>query len=102
MLITDGYNTGAISASSPVFKLGGGRYSITMIAGTWGTSAAFQSLGPDGSTYITAPTLEGGTGNAATLSANGSCVCDLPNGSYRFTLTGSFTNFRGTVSGVNQ
>lgn len=68
-----------LAATPAPFALRGGKYAVAAI-GTWGGgSAKLQTLGPDGSTYLS---VSSGTD----FSANGYGVVDLPPGMYQLTI----------------
>lgn len=79
-----------ISASTAAFTLKGGYYMVAAVFS--GTSVELQALGPDASTWLSAPT-------ALKLSATGMIAGYLPPGQYRFTLT-SATSAYCSVTGV--
>jgi hypothetical protein len=65
-----------ISATTAGFLLKGGKYFLSCIASTYGT-ATLQTLGADGSTWLTAATA---------FAANGTETADLCAGQYRVAL----------------
>jgi hypothetical protein len=65
-----------ISATTAAFLLKGGKYFLSCIASTYGT-VTLQTLGADGSTWLTAATA---------FAANGTETADLCGGQYRFAL----------------
>lgn len=73
----DGQIFSNISATTAAFKLNGGTYGVAAV-GTWGGgSATLQTLGPDGTTWLTAATA---------FSANGYETAILSPGQYRFAV----------------
>lgn len=68
------------------FSLKGGRYSMTVVASTFGTNITLQQLGPDSSTWVPAPAAIG----TNPLTAAGTVLFDLPGGQFRFLTTGTF------------
>ena len=100
MNVTESKTFTGLTATSPQFRLRGGRYSVQMVATAFGTSAALQSLGPDGTTMQTVVTVAGGTSGAASLTAAGQFIVDLAGGDFQFTLVGSFTGFAVSISSV--
>jgi hypothetical protein len=83
---TDGISFSAISATPAAFDLKGGYYMLAGVATWGGGNIELQNLGPDGSTYLSAPT-------ALKLTANGMIAGYLPAGTYRLNVT--------TASGVS-
>jgi hypothetical protein len=77
---TDGKLFSNISATTASFSLDGGYYMVAAVATFGGGNVELQALGPDGSTWLSAPT-------ALKLSANGTIAGYLPQGVYRFTIT---------------
>jgi hypothetical protein len=68
--------------STGVFNLKGGSYTVAAIFSSLVTAIELQTLGPDGSTFISAPT-------PLKVSASpGSVAGQIPPGQYRFLLTG--------------
>lgn len=80
MSAVDGTSFSDISAATGEFYLKGGYYMVAAVA-TWSSgNVELQMLGPDGSTWLSAPT-------ALKLSANGAIAGYLPPGQYRFNVT---------------
>lgn len=93
MTPTDGQSFSDISASTGAFTLKGGYYMVAAVA-TWSSgSVELQALGPNGSTWLSAPT-------ALKLTANGMIAGYLPPGQYQFTVTGVPTALYCSVAGV--
>jgi hypothetical protein len=69
-----------ISATTAAFTLKGGYYMVAVVATFGGGNVELQALGPDQSTWLSAPT-------ALKLSAAGMISGYLPPGEYRFTIT---------------
>ena len=67
-----------ISATTAAFTLGGGYYFCACVATFGGGSVELQLLGPDQSTWLSAPT-------ALKFTAAGTIAGYLPPGQYRFT-----------------
>lgn len=88
----DGKSFSNISASTAQFTLKGGYYMMAAVATWGGGNVELQMLGPDGSTYLSAPT-------ALKLTANGMIAGYLPQGQYRFTVT-TATALYCSVTGV--
>lgn len=62
------------------FRLTGGLYALTAIAGTWNSgSLDLQIIAPDGSTFVSVL--------SAVVSANKFQTLDLPAGQYKFVVT---------------
>lgn len=81
-----------ISATPAAFALDGGLYELAGVA-TWSAgNIELQGLGPDGSTYLSAPT-------AMKLTANGKIQGYLPPGQYKLIITTS-TAVYATISRV--
>lgn len=68
-----------ISATTAAFRLLGGKYAVAAVATFGGGSVKLQTLGPDGSTWLSVAA-------ATDLSAAGYGLVDLPAGQYRFTI----------------
>lgn len=85
-------NSGSLTATGNPFTIAGGLYGVAAIAGSWGTSATLECLGPDGETYVPV--------NGAQFTANGTLSLYLPAGQYKWVLAGSFTGFYGSVTTV--
>jgi hypothetical protein len=81
-----------ISATTAAFTLKGGYYSLACVATFGGGNVELQVLGPDQSTYLSAPT-------ALKLSAAGTIAGYLPPGQYRFLIT-TATAVYCSVTGV--
>lgn len=88
----DGQLFSNISANTAAFTLKGGYYMVAAVATWGGGNAELQALGPDQSTWLSAPT-------ALKLSANGMIAGYLPPGQYRFTIT-TATAVYCSVAGV--
>jgi hypothetical protein len=69
-----------IAATTAPFELDGGYYLVAVVATFGGGNVELQLLGPDASTYLSAPT-------ALKLSANGTIAGYLPPGIYKFVVT---------------
>jgi hypothetical protein len=69
-----------ISSTTAPFNLKGGYYMVACVATFGGGNVELQMLGPDQSTYLSAPT-------ALKLSAAGSIAGYLPPGVYKFIVT---------------
>lgn len=76
----EGQSFANISATTAAFYLKGGYYMVAAVATWGGGNAELQSLGPDGTTWLSAPT-------ALKLTANGMIAGYLPPGQYRFAIT---------------
>ena len=76
---TDGKAFSNISATTAAFSLLGGKYGVAGVATFGGGSVKLQTLGPDGTTWLS-------VGTATDLAAAGYAVIDLPAGQYRFTI----------------
>jgi hypothetical protein len=81
-----------ISATTAAFTLNGGYYMVAAVATFGGGSVELQMLGPDQSTWLSAPT-------ALKLSAAGTIAGYLPPGQYRFTIA-TATAVYCSVAGV--
>jgi hypothetical protein len=81
-----------ISATTSAFSLPGGYWMVSVVATFGGGNVELQMLGPDNSTWVSAPT-------ALKLSANGSIAGYLPAGSFRFAVT-TATAVYASVAGV--
>jgi hypothetical protein len=68
-------------AASPVFNLKGGTYMVAAIFTTLVTAIELQILGPDGVTFISAPTP------LKVSTTGGTIAGQLPPGQYKFILT---------------
>jgi hypothetical protein len=88
----DGASYSGLSASTAAFYLKGGYYMVAAVATWGGGNVELQGLGPDGSTWLSAPT-------ALKLTANGMIGGYLPPGQYRFAVT-TATALSVNVSGV--
>ncbi len=79
MRAVDGKHFSNISATTAVFQLNGGAYTIDTVA-TWNSTGTvtLERLGPDGSSYLTAATAISADGVATGLV--------LPPGTYRFAI----------------
>jgi hypothetical protein len=88
----DGKSFSNISATTAPFSLKGGYYTVEAVATFGGGSVEPQGLGPDGSTWLSAPT-------ALKLTAAGMIAGYLPPGQYRFTIATATAVFC-SVSGV--
>ena len=76
---TDGRSFSNISATTAQFTLKGGTYMVAAVATFNAGSVELQILGPDGSTFLSAPT-------PLKLTAAGTITGQLPPGQYRFTI----------------
>jgi hypothetical protein len=81
-----------ISATTAAFTLKGGYYFLACVATFGGGNVELQVLGPDQSTYLSAPT-------ALKLSAAGTIAGYLTPGQYRFLIT-TATAVYCSVTGV--
>jgi hypothetical protein len=81
-----------IAATTAPFNLNGGYYMVACVATFGGGNVELQILGPDQSTYLSAPT-------ALKLSANGTIAGYLPPGVYKFVVT-TATAVYCSVAGV--
>lgn len=88
----DGQNWTNIAATPAAFYLKGGYYMLSAVATWGGGNVELKMLGPDGSTYLSAPT-------ALKLSANGMIAGYLPAGQYQLAVT-TATAVYAAVSGV--
>lgn len=77
--VTDGKAFSNISATTAAFNLKGGKYAVAAVATWGGGSAKLQTLGPDGTTWLS-------VASASDFTANGYATVDLPAGQYRFTI----------------
>jgi hypothetical protein len=75
----DGKLFSNIAATTASFGLDGGYYMVAAVATFGGGSVELQALGPDGSTWLSAPT-------ALKLTAAGMIAGYLPDGIYRFAI----------------
>lgn len=73
-----------LSTTSAQFVLAGGKYWFAVVGTFNGATVALNKLGPDGNTYLT-------VGAAASVTANGGGVVDLPPGQYQVAVTASTT-----------
>jgi hypothetical protein len=69
-----------LSATTAAFTLKGGYYMVAAVATFGGGNVELQILGPDQSTYLSAPT-------ALKLMAAGTIAGYLPPGQYKFVIT---------------
>ena len=93
--VVDHAETGMTTTSAAPFRLLSGRY---MFAASGSFNSEFVSLsrlGPDGSTYIICETISGA---AATISAAGSLLVDVPEGQFEFVASGTLTSVNAAVS----
>lgn len=74
----DGFAGTGINATTLAFALQGGWYGVSCIGSTFGT-VTLQKLGPDQTTWLTAP------GHTA-FAVNGEQMLQLPPGQYRLAL----------------
>lgn len=81
-----------ISATTAAFTLKGGYYMVAAVAAFAGGNVELQALGPDQSTWLSAPT-------PLKLTAAGTIAGYLPPGQYRFTIT-TATAVYCSVAGV--
>ena len=81
-----------IAATTAAFTLNGGYYMVAAVATFGGGSVELQMLGPDQSTWLSAPT-------ALKLSAAGTIAGYLPPGQYRFAIA-TATAVYCSVAGV--
>jgi hypothetical protein len=81
-----------IAATTAAFTLNGGYYMVAAVATFGGGNVELQMLGPDQSTWLSAPT-------ALKLSAAGTIAGYLPPGQYRFTIA-TATAVYCSVAGV--
>jgi hypothetical protein len=81
-----------ISATTAAFTLNGGYYMVAAVATFGGGNVELQMLGPDQSTWLSAPT-------ALKLSAAGTIAGYLPPGQYRFAIA-TATAVYCSVAGV--
>jgi hypothetical protein len=81
-----------IAATTAAFVLNGGYYMVAAVATFGGGSVELQILGPDQSTWLSAPT-------ALKLTAAGTIAGYLPPGQYRFAIATS-TAVYCSVAGV--
>ncbi|WP_316176261.1 hypothetical protein [Bradyrhizobium sp. SZCCHNRI1073] len=88
----DGKLFSNISASTAAFPLKGGYYMVAAVATFGGGNVELQLLGPDQTTWLSAPT-------ALKLTAAGAIAGYLPPGQYRFTIT-TATAVYCSVAGV--
>lgn len=88
----DGKSFSNIAANTASFYLKGGYYMVTAVATFGGGNVELQGLGPDGSTFLSAPT-------PLKLTAAGMIAGYLPPGTYRFTITTATAVFC-SVTGV--
>ena len=91
-LSTDGQAFSNIAATTSAFTLKGGKYGAAVVATFGGGSVKLQTLGPDGSTYVS---VSSGTD----FSAAGYATVDLPPGQYRFTIA-TATAVYAAVTGI--
>lgn len=77
MNVTESVKFANIAATTAAFTLKGGRYGLAAIATWGGGSVILETLGPDGSTYLSTGT---------TFSANGYATVDLPPGTYQVVI----------------
>ena len=82
-----------ISASTAAFYLKGGKYAVEALATFGGGSVKFQSLGPDGSTWISVSSTTDFT------AAGDPAVVDISPGQYRFTIA-TATAVYASVAGI--
>ncbi len=79
-----------ISATTSPFVLKGGKYGVAVVATFGGGSVILQGLSFDGTTYVTV---------ATSFTVAGYVTCDIPPGTYRFTIT-TATAVYATVTSV--
>jgi hypothetical protein len=86
--------SGVSGANSAQFQLKGGYYQLATVASAYGTNGIeLQILGPDASTWLSAPT-------ALKRTTNGTIAGYLPPGQYRLTVDASVTAGSAAVAGV--
>jgi hypothetical protein len=88
----DGQEFSNIAATTAAFKLNGGYCMVAAVATFGGGSVELQALGPDQSTWLSAPT-------PLKLTAAGMISGYLPPGQYRFTIATATAVFC-SVAGV--
>lgn len=76
---TDGNLASNVSATTSAFQLRGGKYAAAVVATFGGGSVKLQTLGPDGTTWIS-------VASATDFTAAGYGTVDLPAGQYRWTI----------------
>ncbi len=91
-MVTDAKSFSNISGTSAAFTLNGGYYMVAVVATFGGGSVELQALGPDQSTWLSAPT-------ALKLTAAGMIAGYLPPGQYRFSIA-TATAVYCSVAGV--
>jgi hypothetical protein len=80
-----------IAASTAAFLLKGGKYAIAALATFGGGSVKFQTLGPDGATFLS-------VSSATDFTAAGDATVDIPPGQYRFTIATATAVFASASS----
>lgn len=90
--VVDGKTFSNISATTAAFYLKGGKYAAAAVATFSSGSVKLQTLGPDGSTWMS---VSSGTD----FSAAGFAAVDLPPGQYRFTVA-TATAVYASIAGV--
>jgi hypothetical protein len=81
-----------ISATTAAFGLKGGKYAVTALGTFGGGSVKFQTLGPDGSTWISVSSL-------TDFTVAGDATVDIPPGQFRFTIA-TATAVYASVAGI--
>jgi hypothetical protein len=72
----NGFKVASASATQGPFSLLGGKYGVT-VSGTFPGTVALQTLGPDGSTFLS---------TATSFTANGYAAVDLPPGKVQLAI----------------
>jgi hypothetical protein len=80
-----------IAANTGAFLLKGGKYAIAVLATFGGGSVKFQTLGPDGATFVS-------VSSATDFTAAGNATVDIPPGQYRFTIATATAVFASAAS----
>jgi hypothetical protein len=83
-----------IAANTAAFTLKGGKYAVAVVATFGGGSVKFQTLGPDGTTWLS-------VASATDLTAAGDATVDLSPGQYRFTIATATAVFASVSSVPN-
>jgi hypothetical protein len=85
----NGFKVASAATTQGPFSLLGGKYGVTVSGTFGGGSVALQTLGPDGSTYV--------TNTAASFTANGYAAVDLPPGKVQLAIATATAVFASVI-----